>query len=127
MSEINTVTMTVINGCLKITNIEEKIRYNNFIENLKEGATLTQYTEVINPDATNAQLAKVHKCIRTIATYTGNTFIETKKDIKRRCGMLIVSVDTELEVSFAKINKDDMNLAIQACIELGDELNINLR
>jgi len=102
-------------------------QYENFIKELPEGFIVTQYLEATNPNNTLSQLAKVHKCIRTIANYTGNTFLETKKDIKIRSGLLIMSHGVDVEVSFSKISRDDMNLAIQSCIELGDELNINLR
>jgi len=51
--------------------------------------------------------------------------------IKDRSGLVVrreVMNKTYMDwKSFAKISKDDLGLAIQACIELGDEVGLNLR
>jgi len=118
-------------------------KYKEFIQALDEGDQIDIFIEINSADNTLLQLAKVHKCIREIAKHTGNSFDDIKmliKDkaglvIKRRVPMLRTIDPTEEPIykeymdwkSFGKISKDDLGLAIQACIDLGDVVGLNLR
>lgn len=119
------------NGKLTYVRKSDKENYKSFITNLEEGDQVDIFMEINNADNTLLQLAKVHKCIREIAKHTGNTFEDIKMVIKDRSGLVVrreVMNKTYMDwKSFAKISKDDLGLAIQACIELGDEVGLNLR
>jgi hypothetical protein len=97
-----------------------EVSYKEFIKQLDEGDQVDMYMEINNADNTLLQLAKVHKCIREIAKHTGNSF-----DVDPEAGHHDkMYMDWK---SFAKLSKDDLGLAIQACIELGDIVGLNLR
>lgn len=109
----------------------DESRLKEYIKNLPEGIKVNMYIEVMTDDGSLEQIAKVHKCIRVLAEHTGSTFNEMKKEIKIRSGLHIVYVKPnetiENELSFADCSREDLNIAIQSCIELGDELGLNLR
>ena len=124
---MNNIQVTLIKKDGKLlfrSDIEQK-SYNDFIANLPEGS---QADIFMSTDATgkgtNTQLAKVHKSIRDICNFTGNTFEEMKSEVKKKAGLY--SGPGSLK-SFADCSKDELNLAIQACIEIGDFSNMNLR
>jgi hypothetical protein len=77
------------------------------------------YVDLIGVDHSKAQLAKVHACIREIAKESGYTFDEMKLIIKDASGIA--------DKSFADCSKDELMLAIEACIQIGrEQFNINL-
>jgi acetate kinase len=77
-----------------------------------------------------AQISKIHTCIRELANEGGYTFEEMKSLIKQRSGLCIVITENdeakEIYKSFAECTKDELSMAIQACIEIGEIYNINL-
>ena len=58
--------------------------YKAFIEALEEGQEVEVLFEAFKDDGTNAQLAKIHACIRKLAQETGYQFEEMKLEIKRK-------------------------------------------
>jgi hypothetical protein len=113
----------------KSTNTKSK--YKNFINDLKEGQVINVYMEATNGDGTLAQLAKVHKCIRVLASDLGYSFEDVKLLVKDKAGLVIkrnVNNKTYNDwKSFADCSLEELNLAIQASIELGDFVGSNLR
>ena len=109
----------------------DDVRYREFIASLEEGTEVELFMEINNADGTLAQLAKVHKCIRTIASQTGHSFEDIKLVIKDRSGLLIKRTVMNKEYidwkSFGDCSRDELNLAIQACIDMGDDIGVNLR
>ena len=105
--------------------------YKSFVEELKEGQTINVYMEVTNGNGTLAQLAKVHKCIRVLASDLGYSFEDVKFLVKDKAGLVIKRNVGDKEYndwkSFADCSVEELNLAIQACIELGDFVGSNLR
>jgi hypothetical protein len=126
-----TGSLRKVNGKLKTISKVSQLKYADFIENLAEGQDVDVFMEVNTGDGTLAQLAKLHKCIRLLAAHTGNAFDDMKIYIKDLSGLLIRRTIENKEYcdwkSFGKCSKDDLNLAIQSCIELGDKFNLNLR
>lgn len=119
------VTVTKKNGKLLFRNTVEETAYKQFIHNLPEGAQADIFLSTdATGKATNTQIAKVHKSIRDLCNFTGSTFDDMKLEIKKRAGLY--SGPDSLK-SFADCSKDELNLAIQACIEVGDFTGINLR
>ena len=85
------------------------------------------FISVSTDNGTNAQLARLHAMIRELASDIGYTFMEMKLLVKRQTGLCFMKDKTEYCKSFADCDKDELNLAIQACIEIGDFSNMNLR
>ena len=84
------------------------------------------YIGLADADHSVAQLAKVHACIRELAKESGYTFEEMKVLIKERSGLCYDAGDATLCKSFADCSKDELVLAIEACVEVGKIYNINL-
>jgi len=114
-----TIKMVKKNG--KITYEDEKSRlaYDIFISKLPENQKLEMYIDLADADHSKAQLAKVHACIRELATETGYSFDDMKLLIKSASGLE--------NKSFADCSKSELMLAIEACIQIGGEqFNLNL-
>jgi hypothetical protein len=95
----------------------DKRLYEEFRKNVPEGAIVSVFMDVHDPNEKSlGQLAKVHKQIRELAAFTGNTFDEMKKEVKRKAGFAI----GEWYSSFEYHSKDEINLAIQAATEIGE-------
>lgn len=109
----------------------DEVRYKDFIKSLEEGTEVELFMEINNADGTLAQLAKVHKCIRILASHTGHSFEDIKLVIKDRSGLLIKRTVMDKEYidwkSFGDCSRDELNLAIQACVDMGDDVGLNLR
>jgi len=128
-------------GKLHYINTGDEAKYKAFVDALDDGNQVDIFMEINSADNTLLQLAKVHKCIREIAKHTGNSFDDIKMVVKDKAGLVIKREVTVLNTvdpgfgtktymdwkSFGKISKDDLGLAIQACIELGDHVGLNLR
>jgi hypothetical protein len=105
----------------KLTYLDEKskLAYMIYSAKLTEGQVVEMYLDLADADHSKAQLAKVHACIRELAKESGYTFEEMKDLIKDASGLK--------GKSFAEASKDDLMLAIEACIQIGrDTYNINL-
>lgn len=105
----------------KLTYLEskEQLAYQIFINKLEEGQIVDMYIDLADANHSKAQLAKVHACIRVLAIDSGYTFDEMKLVIKEAAGLK--------DKSFAECSKDQLMLAIEACIQIGREnYNINL-
>lgn len=103
----------------------EEILYKKFVEQLDEGHRVQIFFDADVDNGTYAQLSKIKVCIRTLSKYTGDTFEDMEKMIKRNSG-LYNEVSGEYK-SFGDCSSSDLGLAIQAIIEHGDFLGINCR
>ena len=107
------------NGKLIYAEPKDKLAYELFVDKIPEGQKVEMYIDLANADHSKAQLAKVHACIREMAKESGYTFDEMKSIIKDATGLI--------NKSFADCSKDELMLAIEACIQIGGEqFNINL-
>jgi len=107
------------NGKLIYAHPKDKLAYELFVDKIPEGQKIEMYLDLANADHSKAQLAKVHACIREIAKEAGYTFDEMKNLIKDASGIA--------DKSFADCSKDELMLAIEACIQIGrEQFNINL-
>lgn len=112
-------------GKLVFNSDKDKLSYNLFIEKLNEGQIVEMYVDLVGTEHSKAQLAKVHACIRELAKESGYTFEEMKILIKKQSGLCIEAEGVFECKSFAKCSKDELNLAIEACNEIGVIYNIN--
>ena len=101
--------------------------YKKWIDGLPEGTKIEIFASVSGEDGTNAQLAKIHAMIRELANEIGHTFQELKIEAKRKTGLCFVKDKQEYCKSFKDCSKQELNLVIQALIEIGDFTGMNLR
>jgi hypothetical protein len=114
-------------GKLVFSDEKTKLAYQIFMDKLSEGQKVEMYIGLADADHSIAQLAKVHACIRELAKESGYSFDEMKKLIKEKSGLCYDGGDAVFCKSFADCSKDEIALAIEACIEIGREnYNINL-
>ena len=104
-----------------------KTRLDTFLKSLPNGSRLEVFISASNDKGTNAQLARLHAMIRQIANDLGYTFNEVKLMVKREVGLCFMRNNTEYCKSFADCDKDELTLAIQECIRIGDFNGIQLR
>ena len=97
------------------------------IDDIPNGSKVEVFVSITTDKGTNAQLARVHVMIRELASTLGYTFEEMKLLVKRKAGLCVVKNGTESCKSFADCDREDLNLVIQALIELGDSVDTNLR
>jgi len=114
-------------GKLTYGHPKDKLAYELFLQKLQEGQEVEMYIDLANADHSRAQINKVHACIRELAKESGYTFEEMKKIVKERSGLCYTDSEGEFCKSFAECSKDQLMLTIQACIEIGVELNVNLQ
>jgi hypothetical protein len=106
-------------------------RFKLFKENLQPDQTIEVFMDSDLDNGTVAQLAKIHACIRELAKDTGYSFEDMKLEVKRQAG-LCVKKNLGGEVfmvckSFADCSKDELALAIEAILQIGDTVGINFR
>ena len=104
-----------------------KTKYEKFLKDAPEGARVELFISIADGKGTNAQLARVHAMCRELANDIGYTFEEMKLQIKRKAGLCFMRNKVEYCKSFADCDASELNLAIQACIEIGDFNGIQLR
>ena len=118
-----TIVLCKENGELVLKSKAGKIRLDQFLQSLEEGEKVEVTYEPIHGEVSYAQLSKLHKCIRVIAADTGSSFDDVKLVVKQKAG-LIAHIDKPK--SFSGLSKDEMQVAIQAVVDLGSSLGINL-
>lgn len=120
------------NGKLEFVKLGDKKLFELFVSNINENETIEIFCERnCEEDGTLAQLAKIHVLIRQLSSFTGETVRNIKLLIKDSAGLCIAKEKDGKEYflvkSFGECSREELNLAIQAIIELGDKIGINLR
>jgi hypothetical protein len=113
------------NGKLSFVDDKSKLGYQIFLDKLAEGQKVDMYIDVSGIEHSKAQLAKVHACIRELAKESGYTFDEMKCLVKDHAGLAYKEGLMINYKSFAECSKDELSLAIEACIEIGAVYNIS--
>lgn len=115
------------NGKLTYASPQDKLAYDIFISKLEEGQIVEMYIDLASVDHSKAQLAKVHACIREMAKESGYTFDEMKCLVKDHAGLAYKDGLMINYKSFGDCSKDELMLAIEACIQIGrEQFNLNL-
>jgi len=122
------INATIVNGELKFKSKFAENRYKKFFTQFKDNSKVEIFISA-NTESRGAltQLAKLHATIRELASTLGYTFEEMKLQVKRKAGFCFVKDNTEYCKSFADCDYEELNLAIKACIEIGDFTGSNLR
>jgi predicted RNA-binding protein with RPS1 domain len=120
------------NGKLVHVSNTSKEMYKSFVDMMEEGQTVNMFMDLNVDNGTLPQIAKIHACIREIVLETGNTVENVKKAVKDRCGLVEYETKDNNEnvkkyKSFANCSKQELELAINEIISLGDFLQLNFR
>jgi hypothetical protein len=108
-------------------NKKEAAKYKQMMTLLKPGNRISVMYEAVRDDHSLVQLAKAHALIRELASCTGNEFEDVKLEVKRKAGLTVKAKDSEgksIEYvkSFASCSKEQLSMAIEACILIGEEV-----
>jgi hypothetical protein len=102
--------------------------YKLFISSLEEGQTVDVFFESNAESGTWNQLAKIHACIKELASEIGYTFDEMKSVVKERAGLFNLNDKNDPQIkSFKNCSKEELSMVIQTIIEIGDTVGINFR
>jgi hypothetical protein len=115
------------NGRLEFSSLSSSKQYELFVSHLPEGQIVEFFYEATHDDGTLPQLAKLHVMIKALAMHIGETAENMKLLVKDRAGLCIArevsGKEYFLAKSFAECSKQELSLAIQAAIEIGEEVN----
>ncbi len=111
---------------MSFSNKKDALLYQMFIDSLKEGEMIEMLVSVKGKKANNAQIAKVHACIRVLAAEIGYSFEEMKILVKDKSGLWTTNEDEVVYKSFADCSNEEISSAIETCNELGRDMNIIL-
>jgi hypothetical protein len=117
-------------GILKPLSIASMKQYELFVSKLEEGTIVEFFYEIQHDDGTLPQLAKLHAMLKPLATHVGETVENMKLLVKDRAGLCIArevsGKEYFLAKSFGDCSKEELSLAIQAAIEIGEQVNFQL-
>lgn len=115
-----------VNGMLEPTSIGTRKQYELFVSNLKDGAIVEFFYEEEHDDGTLPQLAKIHVMIKHLSMHIGESVENMKLLVKDRAGLCIArevsGKEYFLAKSFADCSREELALAIQAAMEIGEQV-----
>jgi len=94
-----------------------------FVDSLEEGQSVDVFFDAHVDNGTYAQISKLKVSIREMAAESGHSFEEMQNIVKERAGLCWEGYCK----SFGDCSIEELSLAIQAAVEIGDDLNLNLR
>lgn len=114
-------------GVLQIQSTAQSKQFELFASHVPENTIVECFYEIQHDDGTLPQLAKLHVIIRQLASHIGETVENMKLLIKDRAGLCIAREVSGREYflakSFGECSREELSLAIQAAIEIGEEVN----
>jgi len=118
------------NGRLDFSTLAASKQFEVYVSNISEGSIVEFFYEVTHDDGTLPQLAKLHVMLKHLATHIGETVENMKLLVKDKAGLCIArevaGKEYFLAKSFGECSKEELSLAIQAAIEIGQEVNFPL-
>ena len=119
------------NGVLEFSTLAQKKQFELFMSKVRDGQIVEVFYEETHDDGTLPQLAKLHAMIKELSMHIGETVENLKLLVKDKAGLCISrevsGKEYFLAKSFGECSKEELSLAIQAAIEIGDEVNHPLR
>lgn len=117
-------------GLLKPLTIGAAKQYELFVSRIPDGTIVEFFYEEQHDDGTLPQLAKLHAMLKPLASHIGETVENMKLLVKDRAGLCIArevsGKEYFLAKSFADCSREELSLAIQAAIEIGQDVNLFL-
>jgi len=128
---INLVTKYIKkNGRLEFSSLANSKQFELFVSKIPEDGIVECFYEMQHDDGTLPQLAKIHAMVKQLATFTGETFSNMKLLVKDKAGLClareVAGKEYFIPKSFAECSKEELSLAIQAAIEIGEQINFPL-
>lgn len=118
------------NGRLDFSTLTASKQFEVYVSNISEGSIVEFFYEVTHDDGTLPQLAKLHVMLKHLANHIGETVENMKLLVKDKAGLCIArevaGKEYFLAKSFGECSKEELSLAIQAAIEIGQEVNFPL-
>jgi hypothetical protein len=119
-----TILLKMENGALVPKRDVDKYALRNYVLNVEEGATIQVTYEEQSTDGTYAQISKLQACTRELSKFLGYTHEEVKDIVKHKANLYSPEGDFK---SFADCSKEELSLAIQAALELGEQVDFPLQ
>jgi hypothetical protein len=114
-------------GILKPISIADMKQYEKFVSKLTDGAIVEFFYEEQHDDGTLPQLAKLHVMLKQLSMHIGESVENLKLLVKDRAGLCIArevaGKEYFLAKSFGDCSREELSLAIQAAIEIGEQVN----
>jgi len=115
------------NGGLEFSSLANSKQFELFVSHIPDGQIVECFYEVQHDDGTLPQLAKLHVMIKQLSTHVGETVENMKLLVKDRAGLCIArevaGKEYFLAKSFGDCSREELSLAIQAAIEIGNDVN----
>jgi hypothetical protein len=119
-----TILLKMENGTLVPKRDIDKYSLRNYVANVEEGAIIQVTYEELSTDGTYAQISKLQACTRELSKFLGYTHEEVKDIVKHKANLYSPEGDLK---SFADCSKEELSLAIQAALELGEQVDFPLQ
>ena len=117
-------------GLLKPITIAGAKQHELFVSKLPEGAIVEFFYEMQHDDGTLPQLAKLHVMLKQLSIHIGESVENMKLLVKDKAGLCIArevaGKEYFLAKSFGDCSREELSLAIQAAIEIGEDVNFLL-
>ena len=115
------------NGKLDYIDKKDKVKYNLFLEKVKEDQTVEVFFSIQTKKASSAQISKTHACIRQLANELGYSFEDMKLIVKMKSGLTFTDGEKNVvNKSFADCTMEEMMVAINSCEEIAQKNSIIL-
>ena len=95
-----------------------------FVDSLKPGEKVEVTFQIVSEKGSEAQMKKLYACIRQLANDLGYSEEEVKLLVKEKSNF--IDKENNLIKSFADCTKHELSVAIQAAIEIGNNVGSNL-
>jgi len=119
------------NGQLEFQSVAASKKFEIFVSNIPENTIVECFYEVQHDDGTLPQLAKIHAMIKELSMFTGETVENMKLLVKDKAGLCIIrevsGKEYFLAKSFGDCSREELSLAIQAIIEIGQSIDYPLQ
>jgi len=113
-------------GRLEFSSLAQSKQFEVFCSHIPNGQIVEVFYEMTHDDGTLPQLAKLHVIIKHLCMHIGETVENMKILVKDRAGLCIArnvaGKEYFLAKSFADCSKDELSLAIQAAMEIGEDV-----
>ncbi len=118
-------------GILKPLTIGAMKQHELFVSKIPDGAIVEFFYELQHDDGTLPQLAKIHAMIKQLSMHIGETVENMKLLVKDKAGLCIArevaGKEYFLAKSFGDCSREELSLAIQAAIEIGESIDYPLQ
>lgn len=118
------------NGRLELSSLSFSKQFELFVSHIPEGQIVEVFYEEQHDDGTLPQLAKLHVLIKQLSMHIGESVENMKLLVKDRAGLCIArevsGKEYFLAKSFAECSKEELSLAIQAAMEIGEDVGFSL-